>query len=199
MKLNRFAWTVWGAALACAVVLMFLLPFCRNAAWWVAAGSTVLMFGHCAGTFVQSHRSDRIVVSRFFGCPIYKAGCVALIVQIIIGGVVMGLSGVIPFWAAFALESLVFSYTGISLAAKEVIPEDDTYGGERIQTGLTGWREIRQKAAGMPQNVRDAIRFADPTPTGLDGKIRAAVEAGDAGQVMKLLEQRKELAKLEKK
>ena len=91
MKLNKHAWIIWGIALAVVIALMILIPFTRTAAWWIAAGCTVLMFGLCAFTFARAFRRDGTLESKVLGWPIFKVGYTALIVQVIVGAIIMGL------------------------------------------------------------------------------------------------------------
>ena len=183
MKLNKHAWAVWSILLAVAIVLMILIPFVRTAAWWIAACCTVLMFALCAYAFFLAFRKDGTLESKVLGWPIFQVGYTALIVQLIVGAVLMGIAAFCPVWAAAVTELIVFA---------------------------AAWKAIRARAAAIAtqtghlqlKKLAEEIRYADPTPTELDWEIARMLETlssyADAANIRKafaLLEQRKAVAK----
>ena len=213
MKLNKHAWILWGIALAAVLLLMIVLPFARTAAWWIAAVCTVLMFFLCAYTFHLAFTKDEQMESKLLGWPIFKVGYTALIAQIIVGGILMGLSFLCPVWMAGAVETLVFALSAISLTVKDAAREAVTQGERKVEDKTAPWKAIRARAAaiaaesGHPdlKKLSETIRFADPTPTSMDGEIAQMLEKlsgyADAANIKKafaLLEQRKALGKEEK-
>lgn len=213
MKLNKHAWAVWCIALVVVIALMILIPFSRTTAWWIAAGCTVLMFGLCAFTFAWAFRQDGTMESKVLGWPVIRVGYTALIVQIIAGAVLMGIASFCPVWTAAITELIVFAVTGICLAVKDAAREAVTYTETAVTDNTAAWKAIRNRAASIAaatnhpelRKLAEEIRFADPTPTSMDGQIADMLEtlssyadAENIRKALRLMEQRKTLVRAEK-
>ena len=214
MKFNRHAWVIWGIALVLVIALMILIPFSRTATWWIAAGCTVLMFGLCAFTFKRAFHQNQTLESKVLGWPIFRVGYTALMIQIIVGAIIMGIAGFCPVWAAAVAEIIVFAVTGICLTVKDAAREVITYSETTVVDNTAAWKAIRSRAAAIAAETKhpdirklaEEIRYADPAPTSMDGQIAEMLEIlssyADAENIRKaarLVEQRKLLAKAEKR
>lgn len=210
MKQYKHAWVIWGLALAAVLVLMFLIPFVRTAAWWIAAGCTVLMFCLCAFAFLKAFQSDVSLESKLLGWPIFQVGYTALFVQLVVGFIFMGIASFCPVWVVVIGEMLVFTVTGICLTVKDAARQEITGSEQTVKDQTAAWKAIRARAAaiaaetGHPElkKLAEEIRYADPMPTELDGEIAQMLETlssyADAQNIRKaflLMEQRKCFAK----
>ena len=210
MKLTKHAWVLWSVALAVVLVLALVIPFARTAVYWVALGCTAAMFGMCALAFVRAFRKDNKLESKLLGWPIFKVGYTALIVQIIVGFSLMGLAALCPVWAAALAEVAVFASTAVCLTVKDAAREAVTAAEVKLTDNTAAWKAIRARAGqvaaetGHPdiRKLAEDIRYADPTPTAMDGEIAQMLETlssyADAANIAKakaLMEQRKTLAK----
>lgn len=213
MRLNKHAWAVWGITLLVVIVLMALIPFARTASWWIAAGCTILMFGLCAYTFVLAFRKDNTLESKVLGWPMFKVGYTALIAQIIVGAILMGIASFCPVWVAVIVELILFAGTGLCLIAKDAAREVVRNSEASIADRTSAWKAIRNRAnsiaisSGNPELKRlaEAIRFADPTPTSLDVQVSELLKTisshpdeANISRAFQLMDQRKTLAKEEK-
>ena len=213
MKLNKHAWAVWGITLLVVIVLMTLIPFTRTVSWWIAAGCTVLMFGLYAYTFVLAFRKDNTLESKVLGWPIFKVGYTALIAQIVVGAILMGIASFCPVWVVVIVELILFAGTGLCLIAKDAAREVVRNREASIADRTSAWRAIRNQANALAaetgnnelRKLADEIRYADPTPTSLDSEIAQILEAlassADADNIKRaytLLAKRKTVAKAEK-
>lgn len=213
MKLTKHAWAIWAIAFIVVVVLMILIPFARTTAWWIAAACTALMFGLCAFTFVRAFRKDESLGSKVLGWPIFKVGYTALMAQIIVGAVIMGIAAFCPAWAAVIAELIVFAMTGICLTVKDAARETVQQVEVTVTDNTAGWKAIRTRAAaiaaatGQPEmkKLAEEIRYADPTPTSMDGEIAQMLEElsmyADESNIVKafrMLDQRKAIVKQDK-
>ena len=213
MRLNKHAWAVWGITLLVVIVLMALIPFVRTASWWIAAGCTILMFGLCAYAFVLAFRKDNTLESKVLGWPMFKVGYTALIAQIIVGAILMGIASFCPVWVAVIVELILFAGTGLCLIAKDAAREVVRNSEASIADRTSAWKAIRNRAnsiaisSGNPELKRlaEAIRFADPTPTSLDVQVSELLETisshpdeANISRAFQLMDQRKTLAKEEK-
>lgn len=210
MKLTKHAWILWGIALAVVLVLALVIPFVKTAVYWIGLLCTMAMFGVCALVFVRAFRKDSTVESKLLGWPIFKVGYVALIVQIIVGFALMGLAVLCPVWAAAIAEVVVFAVTAFCLTVKDAVREAVTTAEAKVTDNTAAWKAIRARAnaiaaeTGHPdiKKLAEEIRYADPTPTGMDGEIAQMLETlssyADAANIKKaaaMLEQRKTFAK----
>ena len=213
MKLNKRVCAVWGITLAVVIAMMALIPFVRTAAWWIAATCTVLMFGLCAFAFARAFRKEDTLESKVLGWPIFRVGYTALIVQIIVGAIIMGIAAFCPVWAAAIAEIIVFAVSGICLTAKDAAREVIAHSESSVTDNTSAWKAIRSRAAAIAASTKhpelrklaEEIRFADPTPTSMDGQIAEMLETlssyADSDNIriaFALLEQRKDLAKAAK-
>ena len=213
MKLNKHAWAIWCIALAVVIVLMVVIPFTRTSAWWVGAVCTVVMFGLCAYAFHMAFRKDGKLESKLLGWPIFKVGYTALIAQIVVGGIIMGITSFCPVWVAVIAELIVFTVTGVCLTIKDAAREVIAQSEAKVEDNTAAWKAIRARAnavaaeSGHPdlKKLAEIIRYADPIPTSMDGEIAQMLETlssyADAANIKKafvMMEQRKALAKEEK-
>ena len=213
MKLTKHAWLIYAITLVAVLVLLIVIPFARTAAWWVGAGCTVVMFGLCAWAFHMAFGKDGKLESKLLGWPIFKVGYTALIAQIVVGGIIMGITAFCPVWAAVIAELIVFAVTGVCLTVKDAAREVVTQSEAKVEDRTAAWKAIRARAnavaaeSGHPdlKKLAEIIRYADPTPTSMDGDIAQMLETlssyADAANIRKaftMMEQRKALAKEEK-
>lgn len=210
MKLTKHAWVLWSVALAVVLVLALVIPFARTAVYWMALGCTAAMFGVCALAFVRAFRKDNKLESKLLGWPIFKVSYTALIVQIIVGFALMSLAALCPVWAAALAEVAVFASTVVCLTVKDAAREAVTAVEVKVTDNTSAWKAIRARASqvaaetGHPdiRKLAEDIRYADPTPTAMDGEIAQMLETlssyADAANIAKakaLMEQRRTLAK----
>lgn len=213
MKLTKHAWILWGIALTVVLVLALVIPFVKTAVYWIGLLCTVAMFGVCALAFVRAFRKDSTVESKLLGWPIFKVGYVALIVQIIVGFALMGLAALCPVWAAAIAEVVVFAVTAFCLTVKDAVREAVTTAEVKVTDNTAAWKAIRARAnaiaaeTGHPdiKKLAEEIRYADPTPTSMDGEIAQMLETlssyADASNIKKaitLLHSRNELVRTNK-
>ena len=152
--------------------------------------------------------------SKLLGWPIFKVGYVALIVQIVVGFALMGLAALCPVWAAAIAEVAAFAVTAFCMTVKDAAREAVTTAEVKVTDNTAAWKAIRARAnaiaaeTGHPdiKKLAEEIRYADPTPTSMDGEIAQMLETlssyADAANIKKaaaMLEQRKTLAKESKK
>ena len=210
MKLTKHAWILWSNALAVVLVLALVIPFAKTAVYWIVLMCTVAMFGVCALAFIRAFRKDSTVESKLLGWPIFKVGYVALIVQIIVGFALMGLAALCPVWAAAIAEVVVFAVTAFCLTVKDAVREAVTTAEVKVTDNTAAWKAIRARAnaiaaeTGHPdiKKLAEEIRYADPTPTSMDGEIAQMLETlssyADAANIKKalvMMERRKSIAK----
>lgn len=213
MKLTKHAWILWGIALAIVLVLALVIPFAKTTAYWIGLLCTVAMFGLCAFAFVRAFRKNDTVESKLLGLPIFKVGYAALIAQIVVGFALMSLAALCPVWAAAIAEVAVFAVTTFCMTVKDAAREAVTASEVTVPDNTAAWKAIRARANaiaaenGHPdiKKLAEEIRYADPTPTSMDGEIAQMLETlssyADTANIKKaigMIEQRKVMVKGDK-
>lgn len=216
MKLNRHAWILWGSALVAVLVLAFVIPFVKTSVYWLALACTLVMFAAMIAVFLRAFRridAQSTLESKLLGWPIFKVGTVALTVQIVLGFVLMALSTLCPLFVAVIAEVLVFAACAFCLTVKDAAREVVTATETKVEDTTAAWKAIRVKANALAattgnadiKKLADEIRYADPTPTSLDGEIAEMLEKlsmqapnENIQQILKLVSQRKMVSKSEK-
>lgn len=197
-------------ALAAVLALALLIPFARTAVSWMALGCTAAMFSVCSLTFLRAFRRDDRLESKLQGWPIFRVGLAALSVQVIAGFALMSLAALCPVWASALSEVIVFAVTAVSLTVKDAAREAVAASEAKAADNTAAWKAIRVRAnqvaaeTGHPdiRKLAEDIRYADPTPTAMDGDIAQMLETlssyADAANIAKalaMMAQRKALAK----
>lgn len=213
MKLTKHAWILWGIALATVLTLSFVLPFAKTAEYLMALLCTLAMFTLCAFAFVRAFRQKNTLESKLLGWPIFQVAAVALAVQIVVGFVLMAVGPLTPVWAALLVEAAVFAVMGFCLTVKDAAREVVTQAEAKAEDRTQGWKAIRARASALAagsdnaqlRRLAEEIRYADPTPTSVDGKIMEALSALEAdpgaahcSRLADLLAKRRVIAKQEK-
>lgn len=213
MKLTKHAWILWGITLVVVLVLAIVIPFVKTAVYWIGLLCTVAMFGVCVLAFARAFREDSTVESKLLGWPVFKVGYVALAAQIVVGFVLMGVAALCPVWAAAIAEVAVFAVTGFCMTVKDAAREAVNMAEGKVTDNTAAWKAIRARAnaiaeeTGHPaiKKLAEELRYADPTPSSLDGEIAQMLETlsnhaddSNIGKTMQLVNRRNLLAKGEK-
>ena len=213
MKLTKHAWILWGISLIVFLVFSFVIPFTHTGTFWLAFGATLIMFGVTVFIFARAFNKYETLESKLLGWPIFKVGYIALIIQIIVGFIMMGIATLCPVWAAVIAEVVVFAVTGFCLTVNDAARETVVTAEAKITDNTAAWKAIRARAnaiaaeTGHPdiKKLAEEIRYADPTPTSMDGEIAQMLETlssyANVENIRKaygILEQRKNCSKQEK-
>lgn len=214
MKLTKHAWILWAISLIVVLALALLIPFVHTAVYWLGIGCTAAILVLCAFTFVRAFRKNDTLESKLLGWPIFKVGYTASIVQIVVGFVLMAFAALCPVWVAILVEILLFGGVGFCLTAKDAVRESIVHFEANSSDNTTAWKIIRNRANAIAaengnleiRKLAEEIRYADPTPSGLDAEIAAQLEilaqnadAENIRRAFSLLQQRKSLIKEEKR
>ena len=217
-KLTVHALVLWALALAVAAVLAAIIPFERNAVYWIAVGCTALAFLLVLAAFFRAFRRDGKLESKVLGWPIFRTAVMVLAVQVVVGFALMGLAKYCPVWVAVLVEVLVlagcFAVLTVRDAAREAVRATEQSAPDRTQA----IKDFRRRAAALAsahptaavKELADQLRYADPvsraaTPAleaRLDDLLEQAETDADpetldklARQAVQLLRQRSAVAK----
>ncbi|MDO4492397.1 MAG: hypothetical protein Q4C53_00770 [Clostridia bacterium] len=207
MKESKQAIKVWLLALLLVAAVALLFPFARTAVFYVALGADAVMFALCAVAFYLAFGKAQGLQSKLIGWPLYRVGCAALAAQLVAGLLLMAFSKLCPLWLALIIEIALVLGTLMALSVKQAVREAVEKSEQRVKDTTAGWKAIRTAVNALAAKTKDpaakrlaeAVRCADPTPTSMDGRIAEAVEKGDVAEALRMVEERKTVAKAEKK
>ena len=212
-KLTNHALVLWTLLLVVAAALMIALPFQHNAVFWLAGACTLAMFILVEITFWRAFRKDEKLESKLLGWPLFKVGCVALILQLIAGFALMAVAGILPLTWAILIEVVIFVAVIAALVVRDAARETVMQSEAQVSSQTEAWKAIRARANAVAAETGNAeikklaedIRFADPKPTPLDGQLAEMLEtlsgyatAENIQKARNLLNRRNEAAKASK-
>lgn len=213
MKLTKHAWLLWTITLILVIVLSVVIPFAKTLTYFITCLATLAMFGMAAYAFKLSFRQGDTLESKLLGWPIFRAALGTLTVQVIVHFVLLACAGFCPWIVAALVEMVILCVAAFALTVKDAAREVVTSSEAHVADHTAAWKAIRARAAaiaaetGHPdiKKLAEEIRYADPTPTSMDGDIAQMLETlssyADAANIRKataMLAQRKALAKEEK-
>ena len=210
MKLTTHAWIIFALSLIVFLVLSIVIPFAHTIAYWVGLVGALVGFAVVAGSFARAFHKDTTLESKLLGWPIFKVGVVSMVVLVVAGIAIMGCAAFCPVWVAVVAEIVLIAACAGCLVVKDAAREFVTAAEAKVTDNTVAWKAIRARAnaiaaeTGHPdiKKLAEEIRYADPTPTSMDGEIAQMLETlssyADAVNIKKalsMLEQRKTLAK----
>ena len=212
-KLTNHAMILWGILLVVTAVLAVALPFAHSDVFWIAAVCDLIMFAAVAVVYGRAFRMDGTMESKLLGWPIFKAGLLALAAQIIVGFVLMALAAVCPVWVAVIVEIFLFAAALAVLTVRDAARTANLSSERAARDQTAQWKSIRQSIAAIAsetgseeiRRLADEIRYSDPMPTALDGKVaetvarlRGGVTEDDVRALAQLIQERNRAAKAAK-
>ena len=108
MNKNKVRGCITLAVIAIVLsVIAFVVPFSRNATFWIAYLFSVIAIAFQVYIFKISFTEIEDVKSKFYGFPIAQIGVIYLVAQLIISIVEMILAILIPSWVAVVINIIV--------------------------------------------------------------------------------------------
>ena len=131
--------------LALYLVLILVIPFVKNAAYWLSFGFTLAAFvvAGAAGYVGVVRQED--AKSRFYGFPIAKIGLVYGVAQLALGLVVMALASWIPAWLAAVAYVLMLGAACLGLIATDAVVEQIHVQDAKLRADVRLMRSLQSK------------------------------------------------------
>ena len=167
-------YAVLALVLVAFSVIVFVVPFVKNAVFWVSYVFAVIAI--CAQAYVQSKafNSGMPARSKFYGFPIGKIGLVYLIAQLILSILFMALGAYIPVWISVVVFVLLFCAAAIGFIAVDATRDEVVRQDEKLKVDVNRMRALQSKASHLvslcktPEarkavlEVSDALKYSDP-------------------------------------
>ena len=213
-SLARHALILWLIALAVTVCIAAVIHVSHGGVFWIAAGCDLAMFAVVFMAFRRAFDKNAGLESRLLGWPIFNTACAALGAQLVLGFALMALGAVCPVSIAVLAEVLMLGLAFAALTVRDAAREAVTDAERSMTDSTAAWKAIRARAAALAAQTDDprlrklaeAIRYADPMPTAMDGQIASLMEALESdpsetliSQIQQMINRRAEIAKAGKK
>lgn len=161
---------VTAVVLAVFHLIVFAVPFVKNAAFWVSYGFTLAAFAVVAASIYIAFVKNPDARSRFYGFPIARIGAVYGTVQFVLSLLVMGFAAWVPWWAAAAVYAIGLGISVIGLIAAEVVVEEIQAQDEQLKVKVSVMRGLQSKVHQLAAQsgdkdilaLADEFRYSDP-------------------------------------
>ncbi len=192
MKKNTIRWwIILVAVLAVYNVVVFAVPFPKNAVFFVSWAFTLLAIGAQAYVIRTAFYQSRDIKSRFYGFPIAKVGGIYLIIQIVLGVAFMtlGLAISVPIWVPLVLYMVLLGASAVGFVAAETTRDEVERQDAKLKKDVSCMRALESKAAAMVPLAKDDqmrkslevfaenLRFSDPVSSEALNAIEADLTA----------------------
>lgn len=177
MKKSSVRW--WGVLAVVLVVynvIVFAVPFPKNAVFFVSWVFTLLALVAQVYVVRTAFYQGEGARSKFYGFPIAKIGAVYLAVQMALSLVFMalGLAVSLPVWVPLVLHVVLLGASAVGLISAETTRDEIARQDTKLKKNISCMRTLQSKAIAMVPLAKDAsvrvalekfaenIRFSDP-------------------------------------
>ncbi|MDE6418935.1 MAG: hypothetical protein K2K87_00220, partial [Lachnospiraceae bacterium] len=149
------AYGVLAILLVVFSVVAFLLPFQKNAVFWLSYAFGVLAIGLQVIVLRISFAKETTVKSRFYGFPIAGVGFVYLIVQLVASVLFFCLSPITPISIPVMVFVLIIAIAEVGLITTDAMRDEIERQDEQLKSDVVCMQELRSKAASLPALCED--------------------------------------------
>ncbi|MDE5819998.1 MAG: hypothetical protein K2I07_11895 [Lachnospiraceae bacterium] len=222
------AYGVLAILLVVFSAVAFLLPFGKNAVFWLAYAFGVLAIGLQVIVLRISFEKEATVKSKFYGFPIAGIGFVYLIVQVIASVLFFCLSSITPVRIPVIVFVLIIAIAAVGLITTDAMRDEIERQDKQLNSDVVCMQELRSKAASLPElceddelkkvllELADKFQYSDPVSsdvikdmednlTVLVKELQSMIIEGDllcvepmCKKITALLDERNRLCKLNK-
>lgn len=164
MKKNSARWwVVWAIVLVVYNVIVFAIPFPKNAVFFVSWVFTLIAIAAQIYVIRTAFYHGEGAKSKFYGFPIAKIGTGYLAAQMVLGLVFMalGLAVPVPVGISLVLYVVLFGAAAVGLISAEATRDEIVRQDVRLTKDVSCMRTLQSKAASMVQLAQDdSIRTA---------------------------------------
>lgn len=169
-------WIVFAVVMVVYQVVVFAIPFPKNAVFFISWFFTVIAICSQIYTVRTAFYQGESVKSKFYGFPIAKIGIMYLAVQLILGlcFMVAGFAAAVPFWIPLVLYVLLLGASATGFITADAVRDEIEKQEEKLKKDVRNMRMLQAKTASMVQLTQDDrmrkrlekfaedLRFSDP-------------------------------------
>ena len=180
---------ILGIALAAWLVIVLVVPFVKNAAYWLSFVFTLLAFAAQLYVFKISFRNGESVRSKFYGFPIARIGVMYLAVQLVLGLLVMALAKWLPAWIGVILFVITLAVAAVGCIAADMMRDEVERQDVHLKKDVSHMRAMQSKAIALVnqcdapalknelEKLAEDFRFSDPVSSEALADIEASLSA----------------------
>ena len=155
-------------------VIVFAVPFVKNAVFWVAYLFVLVAIALQGYAIYKGFSKDEPLASKFYGFPVARVGFVYLIVQLILSLLSIMFSTVLPLWMVLVLSVIALGAAGVGLITTDAMREEILRQDEALKKDVSTMRALQSKTrmlVGQCENasvsaelskLSEAMRYSDP-------------------------------------
>ena len=174
--------------LAVYCVLVFVIPFKREAVFWISFGFAVLAFLAQAYYFKTALDHGEGAKSKFYGFPILRVGILYLIATVVTSFIFIILATFVdvPAWIPVIVFVILLATAAIGLIVTETVRDEVEHQEEVVKKNVQSMRALITEASSIAngcenpelkkllQDLAENFRFSDPVSS-------EATEGAEAG------------------
>ena len=170
--------------LAVFSMIAFVIPFPKNAVFWIAYICGVMAILFQLYTFKSSFgKAD--ARSRFYGFPIARLGLTYLAVQLLVSVLEIALSKILPIWAAIIINVLILAAALIGCITTETMRDEIAAQDRKLKKDVSNMRELQSLSASIAgqckekslkqelERLTETFRFSDPVTSDRTQEVEA--------------------------
>ncbi|MDE7327050.1 MAG: hypothetical protein K2N63_12400 [Lachnospiraceae bacterium] len=181
MKKNSIRWWVaLAAVLAVYNVIVFAVPFPKNAVFFLSWVFTMIAIIAQVYVIRTAFYQGEGAKSKFYGFPIAKIGVTYLACQIALKLVfmVIGFVAAVPIWIPLVLYVVLLGASAVGFVAVDAVRDEVERQDVTLKKDVSCMRSLQSKTVTMVQLAQDsqvrkaleqfaeALRFSDPVSSG---------------------------------
>lgn len=143
MKKNSARWwVIWAVVLAVYNVIVFAVPFPKNAVFFVSWVFSLIAIAAQVYVIRTAFYKGESTTSKFYGFPIAKLGVLYLIVQLALGLMFMalGFALTIPLWVPLVLYIVLLGAAAVGLISTEATRDEIVQQDKKLKKDVSCMR-----------------------------------------------------------
>ncbi len=134
--------------LAVFSVIAFVIPFPKNAVFWIAYACGIIAILFQLYIFKSSFGNEN-AKSRFYGFPIARLGIYYLIIQLAVSLIEIALSKILPAWAVVIINVLILAFALIGCITAETMRDEIVRQDVKLKKNVSNMRELQSLSASL--------------------------------------------------
>lgn len=169
-------------------IIAFVIPFPKNAVFWIAYSFGVLSILLQFYFFKSSFGKDG-ARSRFYGFPIARLGVYYLSSQLVLSIVEIALSKLLPTWVAVIINALILALALIGCITTETMRDEIVQQDVKLKKNVFNMRELQSISAALVDQCTDQglkiklkklaeeFRYSDPLSSDKTEELEADMKS----------------------
>ena len=187
MKLNKNAVRIVvlaGIMLVVFNVIVFVVPFARNAVFWVAYAFGMTAIISQLAVMKLAFNGAETIRSKFYGFPVARIGVIYGICQLLLSFAAMALSPYIPMWVVMVLFVVMLAAASTGMIGADIVRDEIERQDRKLVRNVGNMREIQSKMNmivsqtdhsnelnTMLEKLSEDIKYSDPVSNPATEKI----------------------------